>query len=301
MKVIKEWFVDVEWGKVALISWGNPRGQPVLLVHGRQDSAATFLPLLELLSDNYYYVGFDMPGHGKSDTLPIGIPLSRSFGILVIDKIIRHLGWTKFMYIGHSMGGGQGLFYNAIYPGNITKMILLDTDPALYFLVIQDYPDFYSVYEDYYTNYKKYNSDDRVYTKSGALQAVMRARGMTEEQAEVILSRNLKKIGEDQYKLLWDRRMKNLAPMNYSSDYCYRLLSKNCPPSLYIIASQSFAERHPKEKPIVDELISKLEKNIKNFTVLNVDGTHDVHFIHPERISDHIRLFLETDDVKSKL
>ncbi|XP_046975616.1 serine hydrolase-like protein [Vanessa cardui] len=301
MKVLNEWFVEVEWGKVAVISWGNPRGQPVLCVHGRQDSAATFLPLLELLPEDYYYVGFDMPGHGRSDTLPIGMPLSRSFGIYVIDKIIRHLGWTKFIYIGHSMGGGQGLFYNAIYPGNITKMILLDTDPALYYLVIEDFTDFYSVYDDFYTNYAKYNTDDRVYTKTGALNAVMRARGMTEEQAEVILSRNLKKIGEDQYKLLWDRRMKNLAPMNYSPDYCYKLFSKNCPPTLYIIANRSFAGYHSKEKVIVDELITKLERNVKNFTVLKVDGTHDVHFIHPERISDHVCRFLERDEVKSKL
>ncbi|XP_026490700.2 serine hydrolase-like protein [Vanessa tameamea] len=301
MKVLNEWFIEVEWGKVALISWGNPRGQPVLFVHGRQDSAATFLPLLELLSDDYYYVAFDMPGHGKSDTWPIGIPLSRSIGIFVIDKIIRHLGWTKFIYIGHSMGAGQGLFYTAIYPGNITKMILLDTDPALYYLVRDDFTEFYSVYDDFYTNYAKYNSDDRVYTKSGVLKAVMRARGMTEEQAEIILSRNLKKIGEDQYKLLWDRRMKILAPMNYSLDYCYKLISKNCPPILYIVANQSFADYHSKEKVIVGELISKLERSVKNFTILNVEGTHDVHFIHPERISDHVRRFLERDEVKSKL
>ncbi|CAH2101422.1 unnamed protein product [Euphydryas editha] len=107
MKVLNEWFFDAQWGKIALISWGNQKGMPVLLVHGRQDSAATFLPLLEYLPDDHYYVALDMPGHGKSDQLPIGITLSRFFGVFVMDLTIQHLKWTEFICIGHSMGAGH--------------------------------------------------------------------------------------------------------------------------------------------------------------------------------------------------
>lgn len=47
---------------ILVVSWGNPANSPVLVVHGYMDSAATFIPLVEQLSDDYYYVGFDMPG-----------------------------------------------------------------------------------------------------------------------------------------------------------------------------------------------------------------------------------------------
>lgn len=56
----------------SVISWGNASREPVLFVHGRQDSAATFIPLVELLPDKYHYVAVDMPGNGLSDPLPKG-------------------------------------------------------------------------------------------------------------------------------------------------------------------------------------------------------------------------------------
>lgn len=63
----------------SVVSWGNPAGEPVLLVHGYQDSVATFIPLLQMLPDKYYYVGFDLPGHGRSDDFPVGKYLTVCF------------------------------------------------------------------------------------------------------------------------------------------------------------------------------------------------------------------------------
>lgn len=45
-----------------MVSWGDPKNPPVLLVHGFMDSAATFALLVEQLPDTYYYVAFDIPG-----------------------------------------------------------------------------------------------------------------------------------------------------------------------------------------------------------------------------------------------
>ncbi|XP_039762411.1 serine hydrolase-like protein isoform X2 [Pararge aegeria] len=258
MKIIKEWFLNVHWGKIALISWGNTEGEPVLLVHGRQDSAATFLPLLEHLPDVYHYVGFDFPGHGKSDGFPIG------------------------------------LFFNAIYPNKVRKFILLDPGPALQRLVIDVFPKFYFFYDNYYKNYSKLNRNDRVYTKAEALAAVMKARGMTESQADVILSRNLKEVGENRYSLSWDKRTKLMPPTNYPPEYYYQLFTKNSPPTLCINATKSY-NFYIEGKDIVDKLLADMEKNLKNFTILRVDGNHDFHFLHPERISDFVCSFLEKD------
>ncbi|XP_075989508.1 uncharacterized protein LOC142985300 isoform X3 [Anticarsia gemmatalis] len=67
---LRTWKIKAPWGQLSLTSWGNPNSPPVFLVHGRQDCAATFQPLLQLLPQEYYFVAIDMPGSGPSDPLP---------------------------------------------------------------------------------------------------------------------------------------------------------------------------------------------------------------------------------------
>ncbi|KAM3957336.1 serine hydrolase-like protein [Aphomia sociella] len=167
-KINREWFISAPWGKIAMISWGNPNGEPVLLAHGRSDSASTFVRLLELLPDHYHYVGLDFPNNGKSDPFPVGVTLSSIHNLAALEVVLKHLSWDSFIFIGHSNGCDQ--------------------------------------------DYQKYNVDDRVYTKKRALDSVIKARGLSVQDAELVLSRNLRCIGEDQYKLSWDRRLRSPAP-----------------------------------------------------------------------------------------
>ncbi|KAI8426965.1 hypothetical protein MSG28_014626 [Choristoneura fumiferana] len=146
MKVLKEWFITAPWGRVALISWGNPDGPPALLVHGRQDSAATFAPLLELLPETYHYVGFDIPGNGLSDPLPHGVMLCRIHFIGALELVVR-------------------LFYNAVYPNRISKLVLLDPGPSWQRLQVHDPVEYFN--------------------KQKALESVSKARGFTPAQAEL--------------------------------------------------------------------------------------------------------------------
>ncbi|XP_034838235.1 serine hydrolase-like protein isoform X1 [Maniola hyperantus] len=302
MKVIKEWFIDVQWGRIALISWGTPQGEPVLLMHGRQDSAATFVPLLGLLPDVYHYVGFDLPGHGMSDGFPIGVTITRFMNVVALDAVIKHLEWRQFTFVGHSLGVELGLFYNAIYPNQIKKFIIFDPASSLQRIVIQDFPKFYYYYNNYYENYSKINNNDRVYSKQNALKAVMKARSMTESQAELILSRNLKKIGDDQYRMSWDLRTRLMPPTIFPPEYYFQLFSKNCPPTLCINATDTL-DFYVDGKETVNRLLADLEKTLRNFTIIRVEGNHDFHFLHPERISKNVCSFLKKDfgDMKSKL
>ncbi|XP_059044793.1 serine hydrolase-like protein [Achroia grisella] len=295
----KEWYINAPWGKIAMISWGNPNGDPVLLVHGRSDSVATFLPLLELLPDHYYYVGVDLPGNGKSDPFPVGVTLCRIHFLGALEIVVNHLGWEQFTYIGHSNGCDQGLFYNVIYPGRIKKFILLDGSLAFQRLQVHNMQEYFDAfYAEYYDNYKKYNVDDRVYTKQRALDAVIRARGLSVEQADIALSRSLKCIGEDKYKLSWDRRLRFPAPQNYPPNYYYQLFSRNSPPTLHIECTLS--KGYPPGKKFVQQLLSDLEKNTENFFLVAVEGGHDIHLTNPDKISKFINEFLSRDFKREK-
>lgn len=103
----------------------------------------------------------------------------------------------------------------------------------------------------------------------------------------------------DPYRLSWDKRLKYPAPQNYPTDFYYQVWSRNIPPTLMIAAKSS--QGYSKGKAQTLKLIADLEKNVKNFVVLNVEGGHDVHFTNPERFVKELCQFLDKKFVRSKL
>ena len=45
--------------------------------------------------------------------------------MLVVKRIVRHLGWSKFSIIGHSMGAGIGALYSSVFPNEVSHRIVL--------------------------------------------------------------------------------------------------------------------------------------------------------------------------------
>ncbi|CAH0698564.1 unnamed protein product [Spodoptera exigua] len=236
MKFQHEWRLQVPWGQLALVSRGHPDGEPVLLVHGRQDSSSVFTPILNMMTDQYYYVALDMPGNGLSDAFPKGPKLTRFHFLYAMELVVAHLGWDKFIFIGHSMGCEQGLFYNAIYPDRITKMILLDAGPTLMRMQIEDPAEFQRIYYDsYYDNYHRENFERKLYTKNTATEALKRLRDLNDPQCAFLLKRNFHKI---------DDRIWNQIEEWHSSETVTR---KQEQPRLQDQASSSNDARNPLE------------------------------------------------------
>lgn len=203
MKSQHEWKIQVPWGQMALISRGHPDGEPVLVVHGRQDSSSVFAPLISMMSDQYFYVAFDMPGNGLSDAFPKGPKLMRFHFLKAMELVIAHLGWEKFIFMGHSMGCEQGLFFNAIYPNRITKMILLDAGPTLMRMQIEDPGEFQRIYYDsYYDNFHHENFERKLYTRTTATEALKRLRDLNDPQCAFLLQRNFHEIDDHSWHQL---------------------------------------------------------------------------------------------------
>ena len=49
-----------------------------------------------------------------------------SDGFLFVRRVLDHLKWDKTIIMGHSMGGGMGLFYSAMFPEQVEKLIAID-------------------------------------------------------------------------------------------------------------------------------------------------------------------------------
>ena len=107
-------------------SWGDPSGKPILGLHGWLDNAGTYDHLAPLIDEGYHLVSIDQPGHGFTSKYPAGMMYKMSDGFVFIRKVLDYLQWEKTIIMGHSMGGGLGLWYSAMFPDQVQRIISID-------------------------------------------------------------------------------------------------------------------------------------------------------------------------------
>ncbi|XP_051165199.1 serine hydrolase-like protein 2 [Leptopilina boulardi] len=293
---IEELRFPVPWGYVAAKAWGSPKNYPILLVHGILDNAGSFNRLIPLLPKRFYYLCIDLPGHGLSSHFPAGVPLDFFNYVLCIELIVQSLGWKEFIYLSHSLGGIVGSFYLALYPGRVKKMITLDlglpsdySGDKLFKRVQEIQKNAIEIYRD--TSTRLHSYDDVIY----ALK-YKRMHCLNDLAADALFERAVTKIG-DKYKYNRDPRLKiTLRPL-FSLEQYLNFYSRIKLPFLFIITS-IHVNAVPKI-PGLDEGLGLLKK-IKTLKFVIVEGNHDVHNNHPERVATIIANFLD-NHLPSKL
>ncbi|XP_039762212.1 serine hydrolase-like protein [Pararge aegeria] len=302
----KEWCVKAPWGNIACVSWGIPQNRPVLMVHGYMDTAATFIPIVKHLPDDYFYLAVDLPGHGRSDPFPIGLLISHVHQVEAIRRVVEYFKWDKFVYMTHSVGFAIGILFNFFYPFKILKMVNLDPVPPLSTYCFHEYSPmlwYQYQYDDYYENYSRWeNHRNKQYTYDQALDLLVRSRKLSREQSAVVMSRVLIPLGDGMYRLSWEPTMKKVVGVAVTEDMLSSIVTKNAPPMLNIVASVDETITIFKKNGV--RLMNRFKKSIPNFFVLNVTGSHDIHITNPESFVDDIVEFLNTDfssSVKAKL
>lgn len=103
---------------------GNPRGQPVLFLHGGPGAGAT--PAHRRFFDPYHYriVVFDQRGAGRST--PHGEIEANTTPILVddIERLRLHLGIDRWHVFGGSWGSTLALAYAQSHPSRVRSLAL---------------------------------------------------------------------------------------------------------------------------------------------------------------------------------
>jgi len=127
---------EVDIDGLLLRGWRRPGPGPRCLgVHGWLDNAGTFQPLLEHLPD-WDFVSLDLPGHGRSQHLPVpGVYHFIDSVYWVVRQIEHWAGEGRIWLLGHSLGGGLTSMAAAVVPARVAGLVLLDalgpiTSPA---------------------------------------------------------------------------------------------------------------------------------------------------------------------------
>ncbi len=98
----------------ASIAWSSiGKGDPVVLVHGITESAASFAPITERLAATHRVITLDLRGHGESSSADT-YDLASMVGD--VASVVAAAGAAEPHLIGHSLGGAVVTAAGAVIP-----------------------------------------------------------------------------------------------------------------------------------------------------------------------------------------
>lgn len=108
--------------------WGDPAGEPIVMLHGFGVSGHMFDEFAERLQGGYRLLALDQRGHGDSSWAQDG-DYSREAFVADIEGFREALGLESFILMGHSMGGLNAVSYVNAHPERVRSLILVDVGP----------------------------------------------------------------------------------------------------------------------------------------------------------------------------
>jgi len=117
-------YIYVNSKRVRYIDKG--KGTVVVLIHGFMESVATWKNLIAPLSESCRIIAIDLPGHGKSKFAEQQTIESYSD---TIYQVLKNLEITKFVIVGHSMGGYVSLDFAEKHIEMLSGLCLFHSTP----------------------------------------------------------------------------------------------------------------------------------------------------------------------------
>jgi pimeloyl-ACP methyl ester carboxylesterase len=114
---------------LAYVSRGDPRGAPVVLIHGYTDNARDWAPLAPYLSPHFHLILVDLRGHGASSK-PECCYTRVDFAYdvkLLLDAL--HLAHADI--VGHSLGSVVAQTFAEYWPEHTRRLILISSTSRL--------------------------------------------------------------------------------------------------------------------------------------------------------------------------
>ena len=111
--------------RMAYVEWGNPSGEPVILIHGYSDSSRAYSTIARYLDPGKRYIAIDLRGHGNSSA-PECCDYASDLAEAVSD-LITALGYEKAIVVGHSLGSITAGVLASIHPDQVKKLVLISS------------------------------------------------------------------------------------------------------------------------------------------------------------------------------
>src|SRR5690242_2734361 len=119
--------------QLAYFEWGEPSGQPVLLIHATGFHARCWDRIISALPPGFRAIAPDTRGHGLSENA--GPMTDWSLAARDAQELVAHLGLRGAIGVGHSKGGHTLVQVAAALPQSFSRLLLVDPvmhPPELY-------------------------------------------------------------------------------------------------------------------------------------------------------------------------
>lgn len=111
-------------GETFVLSCGPSDGPPLVLLHGAQANAASWLVDAAIWAQHFRVHILDLPGEPGLSTPSRPVPIDRaSLGWL--DDVLDAIGVTNASFVGISLGGWMALNYTISRPERVAQLVLI--------------------------------------------------------------------------------------------------------------------------------------------------------------------------------
>ncbi|XP_067009813.1 serine hydrolase-like protein isoform X2 [Anabrus simplex] len=293
---ITELKIPVPWGHIAAKTWGDSSCFPILCLHGEVDNAATFDRLIPLLPQQFYYMSIDLPGHGHSSHYLPGIPYKFIDYVAVLRRIVDHFSWAKINILGHDLGGLLGLFFAAVYPDKIMKLIVFDVIHPV--LPRQHLINHIKLNNEHLLSIETDEAVPQVFSYQTLYEKLCswRAKDSSVAAIDASISRNAEQVADGSYLLTMDQRVRYI---NYPffDDRQFHIILKNLRCELLIFTAKGIA-RNQNILPVTS-LLYIFRYKCARFEHHIIEGNCDIHLNFPTRLVPIMASFLQ--EIRSSL
>lgn len=245
-----------------------------------------------MLVTDHAILCIDLPGHGKSSHYPAGMQYYLFWdGIALIRRIVKHFNWTQITLLGHSLGGALSFMYAASFPDDVDRFISIDIagpttrDHIKSAARTGDAIDRLLKYETLpMSKMPCYGYDEMIDIVTAAYEG-----SVDRESAKVLMRRGMAEMSNG-YHFARDLRLKvSLLAMftqeqvlGYAAQIRARVLNIRARPGMKFESEERYAE-----------VVATMRANARDVVYEEVDGTHHLHLVTPERIAPVIMEFLK--------
>ncbi|MEN8447416.1 MAG: 2-succinyl-6-hydroxy-2,4-cyclohexadiene-1-carboxylate synthase [Cyanobacteria bacterium J06555_13] len=120
---------STEYHSLHYVTKGNSNKPPLLLLHGFLGSHQDFAEIVDILSQHFYCILPDLPGHGGTRSHPNSYTFPKTAESLL--ALLRHLCISKTHLLGYSMGGRLALYLVCKFPDYFLRVMLESASPGL--------------------------------------------------------------------------------------------------------------------------------------------------------------------------
>lgn len=109
--------------------WGDASAPAIVLLHGLRGFSGTWRTLAASLSRDYHLIALDQRGRGDSDWDSQHNYYTDAY-LADLEGVVDQLELTRFVLLGHSMGGTTSYVYASRHPERLGALIIEDIAPG---------------------------------------------------------------------------------------------------------------------------------------------------------------------------